>query len=184
VSAVRPLLRTAGEGGGPRYDRRKTIPKCRSDNRHSPNPHVPVSAIVHISPMSQCHFEMTAWTARPRVVISIMPSRPVDGQRAALDCGSFEPQTSFRNTLNIGPVVKQEWQTVLALVCLVASYPILPLLAWQQRHEVPTLAIIVIALWVFIVPVFVIGFNSTVWAGVSRIITSPFSQSQDFGVEI
>jgi hypothetical protein len=62
---------------------------------------------------------------------------------------------------------------LLILVCLLVSYPIMPTLAWQERDKHPTLAIIVIALWVFIVPVFVIGFSSTLWA--SRIITAPFS---------
>jgi hypothetical protein len=50
----------------------------------------------------------------------------------------------------------------------------MPTLAWQERDKHPTLAIIVIALWVFIVPVFLIGFSSTLWAGASRIITTPF----------
>jgi hypothetical protein len=50
----------------------------------------------------------------------------------------------------------------------------MPTLAWQERDQHSTLAIIVIALWIFIVPVFVIGFSSTLWAGASRIITAPF----------
>ena len=66
-------------------------------------------------------------------------------------------------------------QNFLILVCLLVSYPIMPTLAWQERDKHPTLAIIVIALWVFVVPVFVIGFSSTLWAGASRIITAPFS---------
>ena len=65
-------------------------------------------------------------------------------------------------------------QNFLILVCLLVSYPIMPTLAWQERGKHPTLAIIVIALWVFIVPVFVIGSSSTLWAAASRIITSPF----------
>jgi drug/metabolite transporter (DMT)-like permease len=69
----------------------------------------------------------------------------------------------------------QQWQNFLILVCLLVSYPIMPTLAWQERDKHPTLAIIVIALWVFVVPVFVIGFSSTLWAGASRIITAPFS---------
>jgi hypothetical protein len=68
-----------------------------------------------------------------------------------------------------------ELQNFLILVCLLVSYPIMPTLAWQERDKHPTLATIVIALWVFIVPVFVIGFSSTLWAGASRIITAPFS---------
>ena len=67
-----------------------------------------------------------------------------------------------------------EWQNFLILVCLLVSYPIMPTLAWQERAKHPTLAIVVIALWVFIVPVFAIGFSSTLWAGASRIITAPF----------
>jgi hypothetical protein len=70
-----------------------------------------------------------------------------------------------------------ELQNFLILVCLLVSYPIMPTLAWQERDKHPTLAIIVIALWVFVVPVFVIGFSSTLWAGASRIITAPFSAS-------
>jgi hypothetical protein len=58
-----------------------------------------------------------------------------------------------------------ELQNFLILVCLLVSYPIMPTLAWQEREKHPTLAIVVIALWVFIVPVFVIGFSSTLWAG-------------------
>ena len=69
----------------------------------------------------------------------------------------------------------EQWQNFLILVCLLVSYPIMPTLAWQERDKHPTLAIIVIALWVFVVPVFVIGFSSTLWAGASRIITAPFS---------
>jgi hypothetical protein len=65
-------------------------------------------------------------------------------------------------------------QNFLILVGLLVSYPIMPTLAWQERDKHPTLAIIVIALWVFIVPVFLIGFSSTLWAGASRIITTPF----------
>ena len=65
-------------------------------------------------------------------------------------------------------------QNFLILVCLLVTYPIMPTLAWQERDK-QTLAIIVIALWVFIVPVFAIGFSSTLWAGASRIITAPFS---------
>jgi hypothetical protein len=68
-----------------------------------------------------------------------------------------------------------ELQNFLILVCLLVSYPIMPTLAWQERDKYPTLATIVIALWVFIVPVFVIGFSTTLWAGASRIITAPFS---------
>jgi hypothetical protein len=68
-----------------------------------------------------------------------------------------------------------ELQNFLILVRLLVSYPLMPTLAWQERDKHPTLAIIVIALWVFIVPVFVIGFSSTLWAGASRIITAPFS---------
>jgi hypothetical protein len=70
-----------------------------------------------------------------------------------------------------------ELQNFLILVCLLVSYPIMPTLAWQERDKHPTLAIIVIALWVFVVPVFVFGFSSTLWAGASRIITAPFSAS-------
>ena len=69
----------------------------------------------------------------------------------------------------------QQWQNFLILVCLLVSYPIMPTLAWQERDKHPTLAIVVIALWVFVVPVFFIGFSSTLWAGASRIITAPFS---------
>jgi hypothetical protein len=61
-----------------------------------------------------------------------------------------------------------ELQNFLILACLLVSYPIMPTLAWQERDKHPTLAIVVIALWVFIVPVFVIGFSSTLWAGASR----------------
>jgi hypothetical protein len=68
-----------------------------------------------------------------------------------------------------------ELQNFLILACLLVSYPIMPTLAWQEREKHPTLAIIVIALWVFIVPVFVIGFSSTLWAGASRIIAARFS---------
>jgi hypothetical protein len=68
-----------------------------------------------------------------------------------------------------------ELQNFLILVCLLVSYPIMPTLAWQERDKHPTLAIVVIALWIFIVPVFVVGFSSTLWAGASRIITAPFS---------
>jgi hypothetical protein len=68
-----------------------------------------------------------------------------------------------------------ELQNFLILVCLLVSYPIMPIVAWQERHKAPTLAIVVIALWVFIVPVFLLGFSSTLWAGASRIITAPFS---------
>jgi hypothetical protein len=71
----------------------------------------------------------------------------------------------------------QELQNLLILVCLLASYPIMPIMAWQEKNKHPTLATIVIALWVFIVPVFVIGFSSTLWATTSRIITAPFSAS-------
>jgi hypothetical protein len=67
-----------------------------------------------------------------------------------------------------------ELQNFLILVCLLVSYPIMPTLAWQERDKHPTLAIIVIALWVFVVPVFVIGSSSTLWAGASRVITAPF----------
>src|SRR4029453_17906980 len=63
-----------------------------------------------------------------------------------------------------------ELQNFLILVCLLVSYPIMPTLAWQERDKHPTLAIIVIALLVFVVPVFVIGFSSTLWAGASRIM--------------
>jgi hypothetical protein len=70
-----------------------------------------------------------------------------------------------------------ELQDFLILLCLLASYPIVPIMAWQERDKHPTLATIVIALWVFIVPVFVIGFSSTLWARTSRIITAPFSAS-------
>src|SRR5262245_34380666 len=69
----------------------------------------------------------------------------------------------------------QELQNFLILVCLLVSYPIMPTIAWQERDKHPTLATIVFALWVFIVPVFVIGFSSTLWAGASRVITAPFS---------
>jgi drug/metabolite transporter (DMT)-like permease len=69
----------------------------------------------------------------------------------------------------------QELQNFLILVCLLMCYPIVPIMAWQERGNHPTLATIVIALWVFVVPVFVIGFSSTLWAGASRIITAPFS---------
>src|SRR5262245_51410382 len=68
-----------------------------------------------------------------------------------------------------------ELQNFLILVCLLTSYPIMPLLAWQERDKHRTLATIVIALWVFIVPVFALGFSSTLWPQVSRIITAPFS---------
>jgi hypothetical protein len=64
-----------------------------------------------------------------------------------------------------------ELQNFLILVCLLVSYPIMPTLAWQERDKHPSLA----ALWVFIVPVFVIGFSSTLWAAASRIIAAPFS---------
>jgi hypothetical protein len=74
----------------------------------------------------------------------------------------------------------QQWQNFLILVCLLVSYPIMPTLAWQERDKHPTLAIIVIALWVFVVPVFVIGFSSTLWAGASRIITAPFSATLSY----
>jgi hypothetical protein len=67
-----------------------------------------------------------------------------------------------------------EWQNFLILVCLLVSYPIMPTLAWQERDKHPTLAIVLIALWVFIVPVFAIGFSSSLWAAASRIITAPF----------
>jgi len=66
-------------------------------------------------------------------------------------------------------------QNFLILVCLLASYPIMPILAWQERDKHRILATIVIALWVFIVPVFALGFSSTLWPQVSRIITAPFS---------
>ena len=69
----------------------------------------------------------------------------------------------------------QELQDFLILVCLLMSYPVVPTLAWQERDKHPTLAIIVIALWVFVVPVFVIGFSSTTWARTFRIVTAPFS---------
>src|SRR5262245_60706953 len=69
----------------------------------------------------------------------------------------------------------QEWQNFLIILCLLVSYPIMPTLAWQERDKHPTLATIVIALWVFIVTVFVIGFSSTLVAGASRIIMAPFS---------
>jgi|GEM_PF-944550 hypothetical protein len=68
-----------------------------------------------------------------------------------------------------------ELQNFLILVCLLVSYPIMPTLAWQERDKHPTLAIVVIALWVFIVPVFVIGFSPTLLTGASRTITAPFS---------
>jgi|SRR5215510_16583723 len=68
-----------------------------------------------------------------------------------------------------------ELQNFLILLCLLASYPIMPITAWQHRDKFPTLAIIVIALWVFIVPVFTLGFSSTLWPQASQIITAPFS---------
>ena len=68
-----------------------------------------------------------------------------------------------------------EWQSFLILVCSLVSYPIVPIVAWQERNKFPTLATIVIALWVFILPVFLLGFGSTLWPEVSRIITAPFS---------
>jgi hypothetical protein len=68
----------------------------------------------------------------------------------------------------------QELQDFLILLCLLASYPIMPIMAWQHRDKFPTLAIIVMALSIFIVPVFVIGFSS-LWAKASQIITAPFS---------
>ena len=70
----------------------------------------------------------------------------------------------------------QDLQNFLIFLCLLMSYPIIPTLAWQERGKHPTLAIVVIALWVFIVPLFVIGFSST-RAAASRIITAPFSTS-------
>jgi hypothetical protein len=69
----------------------------------------------------------------------------------------------------------QELQNFLILLCLLVSYPIMPALAWQERDKHPTLAIIVIALWAFIVPVFAIGSSPMLWSGASRIITAPFS---------
>jgi len=72
-------------------------------------------------------------------------------------------------------IMTHELQNFLILVCLLVSYPIMPTLAWQERNRHPTLSIIVIALWVFILPVFVVGFSSTLWAKASKIITAPFS---------
>jgi hypothetical protein len=77
--------------------------------------------------------------------------------------------------LRLGGIMTQEWQNFLILLCLLVSYPIMPTLAWQERDKHPTLATIVIALWLFIVPVFVIGSSSTLVAAASRIITAPFS---------
>ena len=71
----------------------------------------------------------------------------------------------------------EELQNFLILVCLLASYPIMPIMAWQERSKFPTVATIVMALWVFIVPVFSLGFGLTLWPQVSRIITAPFSAS-------
>ena len=74
----------------------------------------------------------------------------------------------------LGSIMTHELQNFLILVCLLVSYPIIPIVAWQARDKHPALAIIVFALWVFIVPVFVMGFSSTLWAGASRIIKAPF----------
>jgi hypothetical protein len=41
----------------------------------------------------------------------------------------------------------QQWQNFLIFVCLLVSYPIMPTLVWQERDKHPTLAIIVIALF-------------------------------------
>jgi hypothetical protein len=51
-----------------------------------------------------------------------------------------------------------EWQSFLILVCSLVSYPIVPIVAWQERNKFPTFATIVIAMWVFILPVFSAGF--------------------------
>jgi len=77
--------------------------------------------------------------------------------------------------LRLGGIMTQEWQNFLIILCLLVSYPIMPTLAWQERDKHPTLAIIVIALWAFIVPVFAIGSSPMLWSGASRIITAPFS---------
>ena len=66
------------------------------------------------------------------------------------------------------PLLAKTWP----VLCL--SMWIMPTLAWQERDKHPTLATIVIALWVFVVPVFVIGFSST-RAAAARIIAAPFS---------
>jgi hypothetical protein len=71
--------------------------------------------------------------------------------------------------------MNKEWQDFLTLLLLAAAYPVIPIIAWQQRDERPDLATIVIALWVFIVPVFVIGFGGNVlWSDLSQTITAPF----------
>ena len=72
-------------------------------------------------------------------------------------------------------IITHEWQSFLILVCSLVSYPIVPIVAWQERNKFPTFATIVIAMWVFILPVFLLGFGLTLWPQVFRIVTAPFS---------